>query len=116
MPSYSVDIDNTFGQSFRISLEISFNVNAAGKWKTWHNGYIRHDSGWIYHEPSSGTLTTFHLLLHNSEDTWGIRLNDFTDFWGANDEGDGLLLQNWSLSFKPGVIYWKVIEGKGGEF
>lgn len=105
-----VDINNTFDQSFRINLEVEFDNCEKGRWKTLEEGYIRFPSGWSERRKSAGTLATWHIVLCSyQENTWGIRLNDFMDFWGPNKEGDGLLLQPWSLLFKPELIAWKAI-------
>jgi hypothetical protein len=113
-----VNIANTFDQSFRIHLEIpidsleeSLGNYGKGSWKTIQYGDIRFPSGWSEGQRSSGTLTTLHIkLCSKEENTWGIRLNDFRDFWGPNKNGDGLILQPWCVSFKPGLINWTLIE------
>ena len=105
-----VNIENTSSQSFTLKLNVSFDIQEDGNWKTEQEGNIRFNNGWSFRKKSEGTLTTCHIALYSSEDTWGIRLNDFIDFWGPNKKGDGLLLQPWAISFQPGLIYWKLIE------
>lgn len=108
--SYIVEIGNSSGQSFKIKLEVGFWGKSEGTWLTLDKGQIRFNSGWNKKQNSHGTLTTMHLLLFNSEDTWGIRLNDFTDLTGANNQGNGILLQSWSLGFQPDAISWILLD------
>ena len=106
-----VEINNSFNQSFLITLNVPFDNHEQGSWKIWSEGYIRFPSGWSERQKSEGTVSTWHIkLCSKEENTWGIRLNDFTDFWGPNKEGDGLSLEPWTLSFTPGLINWKVIQ------
>jgi hypothetical protein len=108
-----VDINNTYDQSFQIYLEVEFDNYDKGRWKTLQEGYIRFPSGWSERSKSAWTVATWHIkLCSKEENTWGIRLNDFIDFWGPNKKGDGLLLQPWCVSFKPELIYWTLIEAK----
>ena len=44
------------------------------------------------------------------ENTWGIKLEYFEDFWGLNDEGKGEVLQDWVLGLDPGRISWAVVD------
>lgn len=108
--SYIVEIGNSSGQSFKIKFDLGFWGSSEGTWLTLDKGQIRYNSGWNRKINSHGTLTTMHVLLFNSENMWGIRLNDFTDYAGANDQGNGILLQPWSLVFKPDVISWILID------
>lgn len=108
-----VEINNTANQSFRINLVVPFDNYDKGSWKISEEGYIRFPSGWSERQKSSGTLATWHIkLCSKEENTWGIRLNDFMDFWGPNKDGDGLLLEPWRLSFTSGLINWKLISVK----
>ncbi len=101
-----IRIENRKGQSFNIMIEPN---PLRGKWRTLSQGVIKYNMGFTTSESSAGTLTTYHLLLCNFDNTWGIRLNDFGDFWGDNDGGDGVLLETWADGFKEDVIHWEFV-------
>ena len=111
MANYIVEIGDEKGNSFKISVSMSMlnSWASTGSWRTIDKGYIRHNSGVAERESSPGELTVKHFLLYSSDNTWGIRLNDFEGFWGANDEGTGFIHQPWVLSFEPGRISWALV-------
>ena len=109
MGKHIVEIGNSDGQSLIMSLVVSGDPEECS-WQTLNKGCISHNRGYIKKTSSDGTLTTRHILLFSSKNKWGIRLNDFEDFWGANDKGDGILVQPWELTFKSGVISWELVE------
>lgn len=112
MGNYIVEIGDEKGDSFKISVSMSMLNSWAttGSWRTIEKGYIRYNSGAVQRQKSNGELTVRHFLLYNSDNAWGIRLNDFEGFWGANDQGTGLILQPWVLIFPPGRISWALVE------
>jgi hypothetical protein len=102
-----IRIENRIKQWFNILIEPN---PLRGKWRTLSQGVIKYNMGFTTSESSAGTLTTYHLLLCNFDSKWGIRLNDFGDFWGANDGGDGILVEPWSVAFQDDVIRWEVVK------
>lgn len=112
MANYITEIGDEKGNSFKISVSTvtTFGANFGGSWRTIDKGCIRYNSGAVNKETSHGELSVFHILLFDSNNTWGIRLNDFHDLWGANDEGTGTILQPWVLDFQPGRISWALVE------
>ena len=112
MSKYKVEIGNEHGQSFRISLVLPFNRLAIGSWRTNNKGFICHNSGPTESGKSDGTITGVHLTLFQSNRPltyYGIRLNDFEDLWGVNDQGTGRIAQSWVLQFKWDVITWSLV-------
>lgn len=113
MADYVIQIGDENGGSFKIAVTIttSFSrLSGNGSWRAKANGFIRYNSGEAVREKSSGRLTTNHLLLCGPDGTWGIRLNEFHDWIGANDEGSGVLEQAWSLAITPGRISWALVK------
>lgn len=112
MANYIVEIGDEKGTSFKISVSMSMlnSWAATGSWRTIDKGYIRYNSGAAQRQQSPGELTVRHYLLYSSDNTWGIRLNDFESIWGANDEGTGIIVQAWVLSFPVGRISWALVE------
>jgi hypothetical protein len=111
MATYIIEIGDEKGGSFKTSVSISTLDGASGgSWRTIDKGHIRYNSGAVEKQNSPGELAVRHLLFYSNDNTWGIRLNDFQDLWGANDEGTGLILQPWVLSFPPGRISWALVE------
>lgn len=112
MANYIIEIKDSKDVSFKIAVTIttSFSgLSGSGSWRAKGDGFICINSGEAKKEPSSGTLTTSNLLLCGQNGTWGIRLNDFNDWLGANDEGSGFLQQSWALALTPGKISWKLV-------
>jgi hypothetical protein len=111
MATYIVEIGDEKGGSFKISVSIStLDGRSGGSWRAIDKGYIRYNSGAAEKQDSPGELAVRHLLLFSSDNTWGSRLNDFQDCWGANDEGTGIILQPWVLGSPPGRISWALVE------
>ena len=113
MANYIVEIGDEKGNSFKISVSVVTTFSGpltSGSWRTIDKGYIRYNSGAVQKVTSNGDVFVEHLLLYRSDNTWGIRLNDFNDLWGANDQGNGAILQPWVLSFEPGRISWALVE------
>ena len=108
MSKHIFEIGDSDGNSFRISIEIPFLRFSNGSWRTLDKGYIRYNSGPT--NPTEGFAgDDDDLLLVSKEGTWGLRLDDYQDFWGVNEQGSGELLQGWSLNMKPGTISWTKI-------
>ena len=96
------------GNSFRMSLEIPIVRSWSGSWRTIDKSYIRYNSG----KTKTGAFKGVGgedddlLLLRATDGTWGMRLEDYQDIWGLNDQGKGTLLQVWAMKMKPGTISW----------
>ena len=113
MADYIVEIGDEKGKSFKISVSVTTTfagVNSQGSWRTIDKGFICFNSGVTKVDDSKGTLTTNHLVLFNSKNEAGIRLNDFHDWLGANDTGTGLIAQPWVLDFTYGRISWALVK------
>jgi hypothetical protein len=111
MLDYMVETGDDKGNSFKILVSIStFDGRSSGSWRAIDKGYIRFNSGIAAKQDSPGELAVRHLLLYSSDNTWGIRLNDFQGWLGANDQGTGLILQPWVLNFTAGRISWALVE------
>lgn len=112
MADYIVEIKDSNDVSFKIAVSIitTYSPRKSGSWRAKGDGFICINSGEARKEDSHGTLTTVHLLLCGPNGTWGIRLNDFNDVIGANDEGSGVLQQAWALALTPGKISWKLVK------
>lgn len=111
MANYIIEIGDEKGNSFKISVSIStFDGRSSGSWRTIDKGYIRYNSGAAEKQGSPGEIAVRHLLLFSNDNTWGIRLNDFQGWLGANDEGTGIIAQPWVLSFPAGRISWALVE------
>jgi hypothetical protein len=106
---YVVAITDGEDKTFTVSIRFAGYSHTSGTWRALSLGAIRHNSGILGVEKSIGTLTAFHLQLV-AKGSWGIRLNDFEDFWSVNDDGVGLLIQPWVLGLQPGRIAWSLVE------
>ena len=108
MSKHIFEIGDSDGHSFKISIELPFNRTSKGSWRTLDKGLIRYNSGKTI--PTSGYGgSDDDILLVSSEGTWGLKLDDYQDFWGLNDEGTGEVLQRWALQIKPGKISWALV-------
>lgn len=113
MADYIVEIGDGNGVSFKIAITktTSFSgLSGNGSWRTKDKGFITYNSGEAVARPSKGTMTTHNLLLFNKEGKWGIKLNNFHDWIGANDEGIGELVQNWAVGIAAGRISWALVK------
>ncbi len=113
MADYVIQIGDENGVSFKVVVTITTTLagfSGNGTWRSKDKGYISHTSGEVKRQKSSGTQTTKHIYLYSPEGKWGIRLNDFHDWLGANDQGSGVLEQTWALAITPGRISWALVK------
>lgn len=115
MGRHTIQLTDSEGSSFAIYISQNMShlispQGAAGSWRSFEEGYIRHNSGALWWSQAAGTATMKHLVLLSSG-YWGLRLHEFySAFYGTSDSGSGLVLQQWVLSFKPGRITWVLLE------
>ena len=114
MATYTVEIGDNEGHSFKIKVSITTTLTGAstGTWRTLDKGFIRYNSGPAYNQPSHSGLTSDRdVVLCNNEDDehYGIKFDLFHDWFGANDQGSGEIIQPWVLSFKSGKISWALV-------
>jgi hypothetical protein len=107
---YIFEIGDTKGKSFRIEIKVGGAGDGEGYWRSKDKGYIKINSGKAQKEPVVGTLFERNLLLCDSTDGWGMRLEKYSDLWGGNDHGKGIVLQPWVLGLEPGTISWVIID------
>lgn len=112
MSKYIVEIADEEGHSFKVACSLDTLARVSGgSWRTLDKGGIRPNNGRLAVVGAQGTLTTDHLLfLEIQSDLYGIRLNDFRDFWGVNAGGTGYLAQPWALGIKPTRVTWALVE------
>jgi len=115
MSRYTVEIGDSDGNSFQISVNIGYvGVHTEGSWRSIDKGWIRYNSGMIKKEQTAGhtiTETNLNLLGPGGIDAgWGIKLNTWDDIGGVNDQGTGEIVQGWVLNAKPGRITWALVE------
>lgn len=114
-----VRIENSIKQSFNLMIDLSISNfwGAAldnGKWRTLSQGILKYNMGYLSPIESAGTLTNYHLLLKNKDaGGWIIRLNDYGDFWGQNDAGEGLLAESCAIAVQGDYIRWEVVKIPG---
>ena len=110
---YNLIVKDMKGRSTELLVDISWDVFEEGRYAS-AEGCIRPVSGACFYERSAGTATTFHLMLaeraNGGSDFWRWRLNDFKDWSGANEKGDGFCkLEGVGLDFQAGKFYWYLL-------
>jgi hypothetical protein len=84
-----------------------FYAKPDGDWRVADKGFIRYNSGTVARNHSGkGDLTTSDVMLLNLDGTWGMKLFEYEDQSGVNDEGEGFVIQPWVLGFPPGKFSW----------
>jgi hypothetical protein len=84
-----------------------FYARPDGDWRVVDKGFIRYNSGKVARNHSGkGDLTTSDVMLLNLDGTWGMKLFEYEDTLGVNDEGEGFVVQPWVLGFPPGKFSW----------
>jgi hypothetical protein len=84
-----------------------------GRWKALNSesGLIQFFGGSVLHENDNyKELTTNSIYLLNLEETWGIELFNYWDFWGVNDYGEGTIAQTWVKGLAAGRFTWSIID------
>ena len=94
-----------------------------GDWRTLDKGFIRYDSGETYSYKSDNeeyTTRDCYLLsiggielrhfYGKEHGKYGIKLFEYEDWNGVNNDGEGFVIQQWVLSFTVGRITWAVID------
>lgn len=110
-----IRVNNPIGQVFNVIYQNGGSIfSTRGSWQILEPGVIKYGMGWTTTERSKWTVSTNHLLLFVADETQDqgflIRFNDFSDFWGLNDGGDGLLSENCGITFKTGLIRWETVK------
>jgi hypothetical protein len=78
-----------------------------GDWRVVDKGFIHYNSGKVVTNRSGkGDISTYDVMLLNLDGTWGIKLFEYEDTFGVNDEGEGFVIQPWVLGFPPGKFSW----------
>ena len=111
MSKHTIQISNEDGQSFQIIVSIGYTGNSIGNWRSLEKGYIRYAQGRAEYG-NTKEPTVRHVWLYESmqSDISGLRLNDYANWLGVNDEGMGYLWQPWVLNFKPYRISWVLVD------
>jgi hypothetical protein len=112
MANYVVEIGDDEGHSFKVSVDLvtTLTGNSTGSWRSLDKGFIRYNSGAAKNQTADGGgLSDRDVVLLNRDGTWGVRFNFFHDWVGANDQGNGTILQPWILNFKAGPISWVLV-------
>jgi len=80
-----------------------------GDWRVLDKGFIRYNSGKLVWGFSTTGVTTYDIVLLNLDGTWGMKLFEYADALGVNDEGEGFVIQPWVLGFSPGKFSWTLV-------
>jgi hypothetical protein len=109
MAKYVVEIGDEGGKSFKVEINLGFMRRTKGDWKTLDKGFIRFNSGGAERNESVGELSGAHLFLLTNDNTWGIRLNDWDNFFKTNNHGTGWAEHSWVLGLRNGRISWTIV-------
>jgi hypothetical protein len=114
MGKHTVEIGDDKGNSFKITVDISYSgVSTQGSWRSLDKGSIRYNSGVSKKNMTPGTLTGADLYLYGLgglDAGWGLKLNEWDDIGGVNDQGTGTLQQAWVLGASAGKISWALAD------
>ena len=88
---------------------IGWNRQVPGYWRTLDQGFLRYGSGKLLTKWASGDNTVDAILL-TMDGTWGLKLFEYEDAMGVNDQGEGSVVQPWVVGFAPGKFSWVVID------
>jgi len=105
-----VEIGDQKGKSFKMEIHIGGAGDAEGYWRSLDKGFIKYNSGAAEKDSMPGTFAERDLKLIDTQNTWGMKLYRWCDFWGVNDQGKGLLLQPWVIGMEPGAISWVLLD------
>ena len=111
MSKHTIQISDEDSKTFQIVVSIGYTGNSIGNWRSIEKGCIRYTQGRVEYK-NAKELTVRHVYLYESpqSDITGLRLNDYCDWTGVNDEGMGYLWQPWVLDFKPYRISWVLVD------
>jgi len=109
---YVVELNDVDGNSFQIEMHLpwmEFTADTGNStWKVLNEGFIKYRSGGCEALKKSGWEPTHIQLL--SGKYWGIKFFKFFDSAGlVNSSGEGVSMQPWVVSFKPGDFGWTLI-------
>lgn len=108
-------IENIIKQSFNLMIDFTLGISDWGKWQTLNQGVISYNMGFTKEYRIKGTFSSYDLYLHAIDDKkndkgWIIRLNNFGDFWGSNDAGEGHLVESCAIDIQGDYIRWEVVK------
>ena len=83
-----------------------------GDWRTIDKGFIRYNSGRVLRSTThDGSIMNIDIYLANLDGTWGMKLFEYeSKFGGANDEGEGFVIQPWVMGIDEGRISWSLVD------
>ncbi len=112
MSKHTIEISDEDNKSFKIILSIGYSGNSIGSWRSLDKGFIKFNGGRVRYLTSEGTQTTNHVMLFEDPQSEfsGLRLNDYSDWLGVNDQGMGYLWQTWAIGLKPSRISWILVD------
>jgi hypothetical protein len=120
MSKRTIQISDEEGKSFQVVISIGYIAGSIGTWRSLENGCIRYTQGKVkytnagqdYTKANYSQPTVRHAWLYESPQSniTGLRLNDYVEWSGFNDQGMGYLWQPWVLDFKPYRISWVVVD------
>jgi hypothetical protein len=83
-----------------------------GTWRSIDKGFITEHNGRVVparsHDGSG--RTTEDIYLESALKAWGVKLFDYQDIWGVNDQGTGFVGQYWALGFDVGKFEWALVD------
>ncbi|HRH40326.1 MAG TPA: hypothetical protein PKY82_01685 [Pyrinomonadaceae bacterium] len=122
MSKHTIQISDDSGQSFQMVVSIGFTGNSIGNWRSLEKGYIRSTQGRTEYRNSAADYThdgntisqptVLHLLIFDNmqSEYYGMRLNDYKDMLGVNDQGMGYVWQPFVVNLKPYRISWVLVD------
>jgi hypothetical protein len=87
-----------------------FSNQSPGNWRTIEKGALRFNSGNVYATVKPGTSSTDDIYLANLDGTWGMKLFEYADMAGVNDEGIGFVIGPWIMNFGEGRFSWTLVD------
>ena len=111
MSKHTIQISDEDGKSFNVIVSIGYVGWSVGDWRSVEKGFIRYTQGRVEYEMTT-VPTVRDLWLYDSPQSiyHGLRLNDYANGAGVNNQGMGYLWQPWVLDFKPHRISWVLVD------
>ena len=116
MSKHTIEISDGDNKSFKVVLSIGYIGNSIGNWRTLDKGFIRFNNGRAEFQNAAqaqglvpmAEMTVRNVLFFEDSQSpnYGLRLNDYIDVFGVNNQGMGYLWQAWTISSKPARISW----------